>query len=670
MYHCFKQILLIIALLNTSDLTSQDIQKLESNWQYKSNDSMEWLPCHIPNSIYKMLFDSLIISDPFYSNNEESLQFIGHRDYQFQTSFNIGTQTLSRRIQELHLTNIDTYADIYLNEVLIGQTNNAFRTWKFDISKQLKLGLNNLRINLKSADRISKELYNQLPYQLPGGERVTSRKPQFHFGWDFGPKYLSCGILSVPLLTSYDDVELSSSSVHTKELRKSHAHIELNLEINSAQSQIIKLQWSLDNQLFTNTLNLTEGKNNIKINAKLKNPKLWWPNGSGDAFLYDTRLQLINSENKIILVKHFNSGIRVIKLIHKQDKWGKSFYFNINGVDIFAKGANYIPQDIFQLENHPVHKILNDAYECGFNMLRVWGGGQYESDEFYETCDKLGIIIWQDFMFACAMYPGDKSFNNNIQIEAEEQIKRLSRFSCIGLWCGNNENNEAWHRWGWQIGLGKDTKERLWSDYQNLFNNILPDLVKLYSNNNSYWESSPLYGRGDPRFQTEGDAHDWGIWHDEMKFESFEQRVPRFMSEAGFQSLPSLSTILSFCPKDELNLESKSMLAHQKHPRGNKLIQEYLQRDLPQPNNFENLIYLNQLNQAEGMGIAINAHRRAKPYCMGTLYWQYNDCWPGLSWSSRDYFGHWKALQHKTKELYQPLLVSTKVFVTLVAKYY
>ncbi|MEO6190782.1 MAG: glycoside hydrolase family 2 protein, partial [Saprospiraceae bacterium] len=239
-------------------------------------------------------------------------------------------------------------------------------------------------------------------------------------------------------------------------------------------------------------------------------------------------------------------------------------------------------------------------------------------------------------------------------------IKRLSRFSCIGLWCGNNENNEAWHKWGWQIGLGKDTKERLWSDYQNLFNNILPTAVKLYSNNNSYWESSPLYGRGDPRFQTEGDAHDWGIWHDEMKFESFEQRVPRFMSEAGFQSLPSLSTILSFCPKDELNLESKSMLAHQKHPRGNKLIQEYLQRDLPQPNNFESLIYLNQLNQAEGMGIAINAHRRAKPYCMGTLYWQFNDCWPGLSWSSRDYFGHWKAFQHKTKELYQPLLVSTR----------
>ncbi|MEO6693240.1 MAG: glycoside hydrolase family 2 protein, partial [Saprospiraceae bacterium] len=485
----FKQILLIIVLLNTSDLTSQDIQKLESNWHYKSNDSMAWLPCHIPNTIHKILFDSLLIADPFYSNNEDSLQYIGQRDYQFQTSFNIGTQTLSRRIQELHLTNIDTYADIYLNEILIGHTNNAFRAWKFDISKQLKLGLNYLRINLKSADRISIELYNQLPNQLPGGERVTCRKPQFHFGWDFGPKYLSCGILSVPFLTSYDDIELTNSSVHTKVLSRSHAHIELNLEINSAKSQIIKLQWSLDNQLFTNNLNLTEGKNNIKINAKLKNPKLWWPNGSGDSFLYDTRLQLINSENKIILIKHFNSGIRLIKLIHKQDKWGKSFYFNINGVDIFAKGANYIPQDIFQLENHPVHKILNDAFECGFNMLRVWGGGQYESDEFYETCDKLGIIIWQDFMFACGMYPGDKAFNDNIQIEAEEQIKRLSRFACIGLWCGNNENNEAWNRWGWQIGLGKDTKERLWSDYQNLFNNILPSVVKLYSNNNSYWES-------------------------------------------------------------------------------------------------------------------------------------------------------------------------------------
>ena len=287
-------------------------------------------------------------------------------------------------------------------------------------------------------------------------------------------------------------------------------------------------------------------------------------------------------------------------------------------------------------------------------MIRIWGGGQYETDQFYSKCDQLGLLVWQDFMFACGMYPGDQDFMENVRLEAEEQVKRISAHPCVAIWCGNNENNEGWQRWGWQIGLDASTKNRLWNDYTHLFNQLLPKIVKENSNSNSYWESSPLFGRGDSKFRTEGDAHDWGIWHDEMKFEEFEQRIPRFMSEMGFQALPALTTIKTFAPEEDLNLDSKSLLAHQKHPRGNKLIYEYLQRDLPSPTNFKSLIYLNQLNQAEGIGLSITAHRLAKPYCMGTLYWQFNDCWPVISWSSFDVWGGWKSLQHKNKNIFQP----------------
>ncbi|MEP7195710.1 MAG: glycoside hydrolase family 2 protein [Saprospiraceae bacterium] len=641
-------------------ISAQEIIKLDKNWEYKLSTESVWSQCTVPNTIHRILYDSGKIPDPFFSNQEDSLQYLSLNDYQFRTSFNFSSQALSFQIKELELKSIDTYADIYLNEKKVASCNNAFRVWRIDISKFLKLGKNELRINFHSTEKIAKQQYNKLSPLLPGTERVMVRKPQYQFGWDFGPRFISCGIMDIPEIIVNNDFTLIDAAVHTVQLQPNHADLELVLEINSTYNQEIQLQWSLENQLFIHNIQLNTGNQIYRLNARFKNPILWWPNRMGSAHLYPTRLQFSNNEKGILCVKHFMTGIRKIELVSNKDKYGKGFYFKVNGRPIFAKGANYVPQDIFQTRNHDVQKILNDAFECGFNMLRIWGGGNYESDEFYETCDRLGIMIWQDFMYACAMYPGDSAFLKNATIEADEQVRRLSKFACMALWCGNNENNEAWHRWGWQIGLSSEAKDRLWRDYTKLFLAILPLSVSTFSNHTSYIESSPLYGRGDPKFQTHGDAHDWGVWHDEMNFEQFEERVPRFMSEAGFQSLPTLSTIKSFAPDNELNLESKSLLSHQKHPRGNSLINEYLQRDLPKPKNFESLIYLNQINQAEGIGIAIRAQRRAKPYCMGTLYWQFNDCWPGLSWSSRDYFGHWKALQHKTKELYQDVLISTK----------
>ncbi len=637
---------------------SQEQIILEKGWRYKNSNDTIWKKCKIPNSIFNILFSDSLIQNPFYSNNEESLQSVGRASYQFKTEFQINDQFFENSKQVLILNGIDTYADIYLNEKRIQTCDNAFRSWNINIKEFLQVGKNEILIDFHSAEIESQKRYNQLNPVLPGGERVMTRKPQYHFGWDFGPKFIGCGIMDIPKINSYSTFRIIHHSIQTTKLNQYYADIELVLEIDSEVDEKKSIQWSLDNQIFSNTLQLKKGINYYRSKQKLKNPKLWWPNGSGDTYLYNTRI--IFSDKHSNIIKNFKTGIRKIDLINKKDKWGTSFYFQVNGVPVFAKGANYIPQSIFQDRTHNHIQILQDAKDCNFNMIRVWGGGNYESDSFYEACDRLGIMVWQDFMYACAMYPGDNDFLNNARIEADEQVKRLSRFASIALWCGNNENNEAWHRWGWQIGLSSDTKEKFWNDYKKLFLEILPTSVSTFSNQNLYWESSPLFGRGDKRFLTEGDAHDWGVWHDEMNFESFEQRVPRFMSEAGFQSLPTLTTVRSFAPEEQLNLESKSLLSHQKHPRGNKLINDYLQRDLPTPKNFEELIYLNQLNQAEGIGLGIKAHRRAKPYCMGTLYWQFNDCWPGISWSSRDYYGRWKALQHKTKELYQPILLTVR----------
>lgn len=633
---------------------------ISKNWTYQSVNDESWLKCQIPNSIYTILEQSNIIQSPFLGNAEAKLDWISKKTWVFKNTFDLNLQDIQHEHIEIQFKDLDTYAEVYLNDSLIGKTNNAFRIWTFDIKNIVKPIQNELKIVFQSAPVIADSLYRNLDAALPGDIRVTSRKPQYHFGWDFGPKYPGCGIMSTPTIQFWNHIKLEDIAIQTRAIHHQNADVDLCLTGISDREETYQVEWTLDQLSFSQKINIPAGSFYIKLKHQIPNPKLWWPNGSGESYLYALKVQIKNQQKNILTHKENSTGIRTIKLISKKDKWGQSFYFQVNGKPIFIKGSNYIPQDIFQNRNQDHTRLLNDIKECHFNMIRIWGGGNYESDTFYSTCDRLGIMVWQDFMYACAMYPGDALFIENIKIEAEEQVRRLSKYPCLALWCGNNENNEAWHRWGWQTGLSHQTKTTLWEHYQKIFNQVLPNIVTTYSNHQSYWESSPLFGRGDKRFKHEGDAHDWGVWHDEMPFESFEQRIPRFMSEMGFQSLPNIHTIHTFVESGELSLENPSILSHQKHPRGNQLIQKYLERDLPKPKTFEDLIYLNQINQAEGIGLAIKAHRRAKPYCMGTLYWQLNDCWPGISWSGIDYYGHWKAMQHKVKELYQPVIMTTR----------
>ena len=323
------------------------------------------------------------------------------------------------------------------------------------------------------------------------------------------------------------------------------------------------------------------------------------------------------------------TGLRTVELATEKDAIGSAFYFKINGIPVYAKGANYIPQNSFQTvvtEKH-YEQLLNDVVGANMNMLRVWGGGIYENDLFYELADEKGLLIWQDFMFACAMYPGDPEFLETVQQEAIQNVKRLRNHPAVVLWCGNNESAEGWRRWGWKKGRSKAEKNEIWSHYLKLFDSILPSTVQSYSDT-PYWESSPLFGRGNKKHLTQGDAHDWWVWHDGYPFEHFESNIPRFMSEFGFQSFPSLETIKFINQSDTISFNSDAFKNHQKHAKGFSLIQDYMLRDYKIPSKPEDYVYVSQLLQARGIVKGIEAQRRSRPHCMGSLFWQLNDCWP------------------------------------------
>ena len=402
-------------------------------------------------------------------------------------------------------------------------------------------------------------------------------------------------------------------------------------------------------------ITLQKGLNSYKTKLSVPDPKLWWPNGMGDQPLYQLDFQIessnsVDSQNVIF-------GIRQIELVQQKDSIGESFYFKINGKPFFAKGANYIPQDNFpsRVPDEKYIQTIQTALDANMNMLRVWGGGIYEKDIFYDLCDQKGILVWQDFMFACTMYPGDSAFIENVRQEAIYQVKRLRNHPSIALWCGNNEVDEGWHNWGWQKALNYSASDstEVWNNYLKIFEKILPEAVSLYSPYTPYIPSSPQNGWGRKESLTHGDAHYWGVWWGAEPFEIYEEKVGRFMSEYGFQGFPDLKTLDSCLLPEDRNLLSPALLNHQKHPRGMELIRTYMELEYKVPDEFEDYAYVSQLVQAYGIKKAIEAHRRAMPRCMGTLYWQLNDCWPVISWSSVDYYNRWKALHYFVRQAYQ-----------------
>jgi beta-mannosidase len=624
----------------------------------------------IPSTVHSAIIAKT--RHPFIGNNENRMQWITETNWTYKTQFKVDRNTLKKEYINLNFEGIDTYASISLNGVTILETDNAFLHWKTDVKPYLKEE-NELLIAIKSPLQIEEEKAAANPYTLPVGNRVYTRKAQFQYGWDWGPKLNTMGIIKPVYLEAYDHFKIEDVYIKQNYIQDSIANLTAQIKLSSPITEQLTYQIKVNDSLYpikiTDSLLASDVHATQEVHFEISNPQLWWPHNIGEPYLYEMEV-LVSKDGKLIDSKKLQRGIRTVELVNEPDDLGTSFYFKVNGVPVYMKGANYIPQNSMQdlVTDQHYEKLLSDVVDANMNMLRVWGGGSYENDIFYEKCDEKGILIWQDFMFACAMYPGDAHFRESVTNEITQQVTRLRNHSSIALWCGNNETSEAWQNWGWQNGRSQTERDLIWEDYRSVFQIAMPKYVSELTKE-PYWESTPQLGRGNPRYEFEGDAHDWRVWHDGYPFEHFEEHVPRFMSEFGFQSHPSYETIQYINKDGSLNIHSVDYASHQKHERGNELIQEYMARDFPVPTSDEDYVYVSQLLQAYGMSKGFQAHRRARPYNMGTLFWQLNDCWPAVSWSSIDYFGNWKALHYQAKRDFENVLISNYIKDSVLHSY-
>ncbi len=685
-----KALLVFFLLLYGKANAASDIVSLNnSSWQFRKSGDTKWLPATVPGTVHTDLLNNKIIDDPDFGDNEKKIQWIDTCNWEYQTFFDCDKRIFDDKRSELEFDGLDTYAKIFLNDSLILSADNMFRTWKVDCKKYLKETGNHLLVRFESAVVKGNLLAKELSYTLPGDEKVFTRKAAYHYGWDWGPRFVTCGIWRNVKLIGWNDARIESIQIIQNYLSDSLANVTARIEVNvdgKSNFNFYLKDEPLNKSKLVKSQKLAPEKNFVDISFTILKPNLWWSNGLGDPHLYHYSFSIADESNMLDQEK-VSFGLRIIELVQQKDSVGKSFYFKLNGIPVFMKGANYIPPDNFlpRVTTDRYKEIIQSAVEANMNMLRVWGGGVYEDDRFYNFCDEKGILVWQDFMFACAMYPGDSLFIKNVKQEVNDNVRRLRNHPCIALWCGNNEIDEGWKNWGWQKQYQYSEKDstKIWNDYTKLFQKIIPSMLdslldqspiprfsySFESENqrngeakSSYYVStSPEIGWGHQESLHQGDSHYWGVWWGMEPFDVYKRKVGRFMSEFGFQGMPSLNTFKKFCNGKDLSLTSAAVKNHQKHPTGYETIQEYMERSYKQPNDFVNYIYVSQLLQAEGIKTAIEAHRKAKPTCMGTLYWQLNDCWPVTSWSSTNYYGDWKALHYFVKKAYEKYLISAEV---------
>ncbi len=660
MLYIFKRIFLLLLLICCSVSAQTSYRNLsKENWTFNKQNEAKKYKATIPGTVHTDLFQNQLISDPFFGANEKQLQWIENENWEYETHFTISKAELKNQNIDLEFDGLDTYATVYLNGKTVLEANNMFRKWTIPAKLHLKIGTNNLKVIFHSAVQKGKEEAKKLSYTLPEKERVFVRKAQYQFGWDWGPRFVTAGIWKNVQLKFWNSAKIENIKYSQIELNEKKAILEFTIEIYVAEVKTIQLKINEKSENF----NLKKGKNKIKMQYDITNPKLWWCNGLGNANLYPFTIE-ISQKKQFLDSKKLNIGLRTIELIQEKDQVGKSFYFKLNGKSVFMKGANMVPPDSFlpRVSDSTYFSLVENAKKANMNMLRVWGGGVYFDDAFYEACDANGILVWQDFMFACSMYPGDEKFVENVKQEVIDNVNRLQNHPSIAIWCGNNENNEGWHNWGWQkqFNYSKADSTQIWNDYKKVFHEMIPQTLDslLPKEKDIYWSSSPSIGWGRKESLLQGDSHYWGVWWGKEPFEIYEKKVGRFMSEYGFQGMPNLETLKEVIPKQDLNFTSEAFKNHQKHPTGYETINEYMERDFVVPKDFEDYLYVSQLLQARGMKTAIEAHRRAKPYCMGTLYWQFNDCWPVTSWSSLDYYGNWKAFHYQVKESFAPVFLA------------
>ena len=650
---------------------------LDHGWQFhEASAAGSAHPAQVPGCVHTDLLRNQLIPDPFYGTNEQKLQWIGERDWVYETSFAVPSEVLREENVELVCAGLDTYAAVTLNGAPVLTANNMFRTWRASGKEMLKETGNVLQIRFRNVFDENRPQYQAAPFRLQAfGNNdqaeaklaMYSRKAQFHYGWDWGPRLVTAGIWRPVRLEAWSGARLRSVCVRTENVSAAGADILSIVEVESSRDQTAAIAVKLGSAtLHVSEHRLAQGLTRIKLQGHLDRPDLWWTNGLGAQPLYAHRTQLLIG-SKIADEHVTRIGIRSLEVVREPDADGRSFYVRLNGVPVFMKGASYVPQDNFQSRVTPARykHIIRSAAEANMNMLRIWGGGIWEDDLCYDLCDRYGILVWQDLQFACAMYPADEAFLNNVRQEILDEVARIRNHPSLAFYCGNNEGSIAWYNWGWKPMFTAGVQSRYEADYHKLFQAVVPAALAEADPSRYYHPTSPCAGFNNIP-PGEGDIHYWGVWHGQAPFEDYARNLARFVSEYGFQSYPELATVKQFAAPADRELHSPVMLAHQRcladerrdREYGNRLIQTYLDRWYHAPKDFEAYLYVSQVMQADGVRLGMEAHRRARPYCMGSLYWQIDDCWPVASWSSIDYYGRWKALHYTVRHAYAPVLLS------------
>ena len=635
----------------------------EGDWRLQAVGEHEWLPLALPGEVHLALLNAGRIPDPFVEDNELAVQWVAEKDWVFEGEIDLPDDLHQEDKVWLHFEGLDTLAEVWLNDTRLGETNNAFREYSWEVKNLLNKGKNILRILFHSPVNYVKERQKKQPLDspdqsIPGGPYL--RKAPCQWGWDWGPRIPPIGVWKDAYLEGHSLARIKTLHLKQKHLFNGTVEVCVDAQIDQWTDKNLQMCMTLQDpqgHIFATTCKFLDGSASPTI--EIPNPILWWPNGYGEQALYQVQIKL-GTENEVLLdQRDFQLGLRKLELRQKADEYGESFTFIVNDVPIFAKGSNWIPADTFptRIKRQDLDRLLGDAAKAHHNMIRVWGGGFYESEDFYDLCDQYGILVWQDFIFSCSVYPLDApDFVENVRQEVIDNVSRIRHRASLALWCGNNEMDWGWEIWGWQDeGMAKYLEP-----YKTFFYETLPGWLRDLDPDTPYWYSSPTSGKPfeNSNSNDKGDAHYWDVWHGGKPFSAYREQNPRFMSEFGFQSLPPLKTIKTYANEDHWNLTDYMIEHHQRSPYASAMFMAQMAFHYMMPVDFPSLVYLTMVLQAEGIRYGVEHWRRNRQRVSGTLYWQLNDCWPVASWSSLDYFGRWKALHYASRRFYAPVLLS------------
>ncbi len=641
-------------------------QVLSSDWKMRRTGEGEYINAVVPGSVYTDLLREGKMEDPFFKDNEDEALRLMDYDYEYVCSFKADPKLSGCDRVLLHCDGLDTIADLELNGRSIGSACNMHRTWEYDIRDILR-DENELKITFRSPNKFIKEAYEKAPTEgsedaMPGFVHI--RKAHYMFGWDWGAHLPDAGIFRPVCIMGIEKARLESVGLLQRH-DKGEVYIKLNPEIDTDTVYINRNQKNhSDEKSFETLLILQDPDGNKKEYSdlskeiKVENPKLWWPRGYGEQYLYNITVILKDKESCRELDRwERRIGLRTMTMSTAADEYGNEFAPVVNGVKVFAMGADYIPEDhlLGRVTEKTTRNLLEKAVFANFNTIRVWGGGYYPDDRFFDICDELGLMVWQDFMFACAMYDLTEEFEENIKAEFRDNIIRLRHHACLCLLCGNNEMETFTLQRTWV------TKESEIRDYFIMYEHILPKLMKSLAPQVFYWPASPSSGGSldDPNGEHKGDVHYWDVWHGNKPFSEYRKFHFRYLSEFGFQAFPSEKTIETFTDDErDKNIFSYIMERHQRNGSANGKIINYMQQTYLYPSGFSNVLYTSQLLQADAIRYGVEHFRRERGICMGTVIWQLNDCWPVTSWSSIDYCGRLKALHYFAKRFFAPVMIS------------